>query len=82
MQLALPKFSIYNLKKKCIRFFKKVSGQKVSGFFKMYQVFGIRWNFLSGKKYQNLILFAKPDKKNPMGMVFTTDFGNKLLKIP
>ena len=29
----------------------------------MYQVFVIRLNFLSGQKYQNLILLAKPDKK-------------------
>ena len=29
----------------------------------MYQDFVIRLNFSSGKKYHNLILFAKPDKK-------------------
>ena len=29
----------------------------------MYQVFVIRLNFVSGQKYQNLILLAKPDKK-------------------
>ena len=59
---------------------KKVSGLKVSGFLKMYQVFINRLNFVSGQKFQNLILLAKPDKKT--NIWFILHLGQKRVMSP